>query len=32
MGLRDELEALPLVDLLLETLDGWGVLHGMRES
>ncbi len=23
---REELEALPLVDLLLDTLDGWGVL------
>jgi len=29
---RDELDALPLVDLLLETLDGWAVLDGMSES
>ena len=27
---RDELEALPLVDLLLETLDAWGVLDRLR--
>lgn len=27
---RDELAELPLVDLLLETLDGWGVLDSLR--
>ena len=27
---RDELEALPVVDLLLDTLDGWGVLDRLR--
>lgn len=27
---RDELAALPLVDLLLDTLDGWGVLARLR--
>jgi ADP-ribose pyrophosphatase YjhB (NUDIX family) len=27
---RDELATMPLVDLLLETLEGWGVLDGLR--
>ncbi len=27
---RDELAALPLVDLLHETLDAWGVLSRLR--